>query len=395
MVGVGEGQGLARPGVAEQSRDAHVGEQRPSGQGEAEAPVAAHAQHLVAPGCLGHARPVHQRRTDESPALDLADQGREQPRQRRTVAQAAGGGVLDVVPGQLGRVVEADRRAAEGRTVGDRPPAEQLGGVGQPERVDERADRGTSGRADHRSDAVVLLVRQPQVQVEPPRRGDPVGEVLPHGLPGHRAHQTADDEPERHRVIAVPGAGRPPEPLALDALKNGVEGRRLVVADRRVERRQPGAVGQDERHVDLALPPLGEAGPVVGDRTLQVEQAAFDELERDRGGEGLADRGDRRDRVGRPGRCALPVAVAAPDCDDRTPMAVDTDARADLAPVPEPPGQQVGEAAIAVFPVTVHQARGRHWPKMAAVGASVSGADPPSDREAVRMPCGVPVSLAW
>ena len=62
----------------------------------------------------------------------------------------------------------------------------------------------------------------------------------------------------------------------------------------------PGCVGEQMVQRDRSEAAAhGQPRDVVGNRRMQVKQAFLDELERDHGREGLADRRDRPERVGR------------------------------------------------------------------------------------------------
>lgn len=116
-------------------------------------------------------------------------------------------------------------------------------------------------------------VRQADVQVQPQRSGDLVGEEPAQGATGGigASDQLGFIPAQADRVIAVPGAGRPPRLLRSQYRRQS--GRVGDVGHRggRCRCAQSGLVGQQLADGDGVLAGLGELGPQVGDHVVVAE----------------------------------------------------------------------------------------------------------------------------
>ena len=74
----------------------------------------------------------------------------------------------------------------------------------------------------HLGATTVLRCRQPDVHVDAERLGDLGAQILPDGAARDAADQLAEDEAERHHVVALRGAWRPPRRGLGDVLAHPV-----------------------------------------------------------------------------------------------------------------------------------------------------------------------------
>ena len=142
-----------------------------------------------------------------------------------------------------------------------------------------------------------LAVGQAHREVDPEPVGHLVAEELAERLARDPPHELADQESERQRVIAVARAGLPERRLGGERL-----GHELVVVERAGRQRiahrgDAGLVGEQHRDRRCLLAVLPVLGPVVDDRSVEVEQAARGQDVRAQRGRALGARPDVDDRV--------------------------------------------------------------------------------------------------
>ena len=185
------------------------------------------------------------------------------------------------------------------RTAGLLNPPSAVGedAVGRPERLaeqgvgaDELLDHRGDGRVldlirhateaaplDQRGHAVLVLVGEPDPELQPERRRDLVVEEGPEALARDALHHLADQPPVGGGVVAVRGAGLPDGRLDLQRPDHRLPGQRLLEGEHGVDVRQTGLVAQEPPHGDVGLAGGLELGPVLGDRCIHVELAALGE----------------------------------------------------------------------------------------------------------------------
>ena len=127
---------------------------------------------------------------------------------------------------------------------------------------------------DHLGAAAVLGRRQADVHVDAERLGDLGAQVLPDGASGHPADHLAEDEAERHHVIALRGAGLPPRLGGRDVCAHRVPIGGVGPMQPGARSDDAGAMPQHHRDGDVVLAGLAELRPVARHRGVQVEFTA-------------------------------------------------------------------------------------------------------------------------
>jgi hypothetical protein len=118
------------------------------------------------------------------------------------------------------------------------------------------------------------LVGQPDVQVQTEWRGDLLGEVSADGplLWVGASDQLGLIPAQRDRVVPVPVTWRPCRLLRADCGGDRVGVGQRRHRHRRVDRAQPGLVGEQRAYGDVVLPVDGELRPVRSHRHVVLEQ---------------------------------------------------------------------------------------------------------------------------
>ena len=99
----------------------------------------------------------------------------------------------------------------------------------------------------------LLLVGQPDPELEVERHGDLVVEEGAEALAGDPPHDLADQPAVGGGVVAVGGAGLPHRRLLLERPDHRVPGQRLLEGERGVDVGQAGLVAEQPPHGDVAL----------------------------------------------------------------------------------------------------------------------------------------------
>ena len=184
---------------------------------------------------------------------------------------------------------------------------------------------------DHPADPAPLRRGQPDIEVEPGRRRDLLGEERSHAAPGHPPDHLAHEPAERPAVVPVRGTGLPDRPLGGQCGRHRIPGQQVGQWHGVVDDGQPGPVRQQPADRDVRLPLSGELRPVPGRRLVEVQFAALREQVRARRRGGLGGRVHQLQRVSPPRPARPGVGQAAPQVDDLAAVAVDADRRAHVA----------------------------------------------------------------
>ena len=155
-----------------------------------------------------------------------------------------------------------------------------------------------------RRHAVLLLVGEPDPELEAERLGDLVVEEGAEALARDALHDLADQPAVGGGVVAVRGAGLPHRRLGLEGPDHRLPGQRLLEGERGVDVGQAGLVAQQPAHGDVRLAGRLELGPVLGDRRVDVEVAPLGEQVGARRGGALGGREHELEGVLRVGRAA-------------------------------------------------------------------------------------------
>ena len=131
--------------------------------------------------------------------------------------------------------------------------------------------------ADQRRDTCLVLLREPDPELEPERLRDLVAEERADAAAVDVSHHFPEQVAVGHRVVAVRGAGVPQWLLLLERPDHRVPCEHVGRRELGVERRQSCLVAQQVAHRDPFLARLRELGPVARDRKVDVELAALGE----------------------------------------------------------------------------------------------------------------------
>jgi hypothetical protein len=198
---------------------------------------------------------------------------------------------------------------------------------------------------DHRRDARLVLLGEPDPELESVGLRDLVVEERAEAAAVDAPHDLTDEVPVGHRVVAVRDAGLPQRQLHLERADDRVPRQCLGARELGVDGGQPRLVGEQPLHRDVLLAGLPELGPVLHHRRVDVEQAALGEQVRaDRSG-ALGAGEDDLQRVVVVRRAGV-VARPAPDVDDLPAVDVERVARALFAVLDEVVGEGVAHALV-------------------------------------------------
>ena len=170
------------------------------------------------------------------------------------------------------------------------------------------------------ADAVVLGGGQAHPEVGSERLGHLGAEPVGHATAGDPVEDLAFEVALGDGVVARRGARLPPGGLGGEVRGDGFEVVELFDRDGRVEAGHARGVGHDMAHQHSVLAVLGELGPVLRHRGIEVELAPVGQHQHADRGHGLGGGVDVDDGVSLPGG-AGGVGVASPDVDDE--LAVD------------------------------------------------------------------------
>src|SRR6266508_4063764 len=216
--------------------------------------------------------------------------------------------------GQAARVGDATDRSDLGRVC--RPAVRLTGhghvpaGVGQHQRLDrggigERrhvqaghrvAGAGRVGR-DRGSHPLLVLLGQPDPEVQPERSGHLVPEVRAERAAAHPPDHLADQEAEGQPVVAVTGTRTPERFLTSQRVDHELPVVEAAGRQGFPDGRQPRLVAQQVADQDAVLAVLGELRPVRRDRSIDIELAARREQVRAQRHRALGGRPYVADRV--------------------------------------------------------------------------------------------------
>ena len=118
---------------------------------------------------------------------------------------------------------------------------------------------------------------QADVHVDAERFGDLGAQILPDGAAGDPAHHLAEDEAERHHVVALRGVRLPPGFGGRELRADRVPVRGVGPVQPGARADHPGAVAHHHGDGDVLLAGLAELRPVPRHRRVQVELAAVGE----------------------------------------------------------------------------------------------------------------------
>ena len=128
----------------------------------------------------------------------------------------------------------------------------------------------------------------------------------------------------------------------------------ILDRDRRVERRQPGLVGQQLADGDERLAAGRELGPHAGNRSIDVELTPLPQEQGAGGGQAFGGREDHGGGVPLPRTPIGRVGRAAPEVDHRPAIDDHGDGGAHLAAIVEVPGERVTDGDEAILAATGH-----------------------------------------
>jgi hypothetical protein len=180
---------------------------------------------------------------------------------------------------------------------------------------------------DHLADPPPFGRWQPDVEVEPGRPGDLLGEERPDAAPADPPDDLADEPAVGPAVVPVGGARLPHRPLGRQRGRHRVPGQQVIQRDGVVDDRQPGPVRQQPANGDACLARRRELGPVGGHRLIQVELAPLREQVRAGRRGGLGRRVHQLQRVPGPGPAGRGIGQAAPQVDHLAAVPVHADRR--------------------------------------------------------------------
>ena len=264
----------------------------------------------------GAAYRQHAVHTREGTRVADPAEGRELGRMRRPR--------VDEPRGERETRVHDDGRG-DRRRIGERDPVEAR------DRVVRAGEVGGNRRRDPR----LVLLGQPDPEVDAEWISDLAAEERPDRLPGDAAHDLADEVAEGERVVAVARArlpewfhlGQPPDdevPVEVARVGDG-----LAKAD------ETGLVREQHPHGDRVLAVLGELGPVGRDGRVEVEVAARHEHVGAQRRRTFGARPNDTNRVVFPGAPGRGVGDATPQVDNRLTVDRDAHRRTDLAALGE------------------------------------------------------------
>ena len=146
--------------------------------------------------------------------------------------------------------------------------------------------------------------------------------------PSRAAHQLAEHEPERQRVVADPRARRPPWRLIGDERADPVPVTEILGRNVRPEARHAGGVHEHvaQRHAVLAV--VAELEPDVGNPLLVADLATLNQHMRDRGCRAFARRRGEEQRAGGHGLPSARVGDPSNRVDDNAALVYDIDLQA-------------------------------------------------------------------
>ena len=317
-----------------------------------------HARHIAEPeaGRLAQHRVVERRRRHAPHPFDR--RGRHQP---AAVGERC---VHSRQPPRVGDAVgAADLRAANRARIEIRPAV-----VGQEQlrqaagflldRLEElrlEIDLGRIG-GEHRRDAVVVLLGQADMEIEPERLGDVAAEECAQRFAGGEADDLADGPGEGQAVIALPRARLPVRRLGGDARDHIIPVGQSAGPDRVAEVGNGRGVRQHHLDRRLALAALAELGPQRRDLVVIGQAAGIGEQVRAERGRALGAREHHGDGIALPRRAGLRVGDAAPQVDERLAVPHDADGRPDLPPLGEVGPKRIEDGLAARRAVALNPA---------------------------------------
>ena len=227
--------------------------------------------------------------------------------------------------------------------------------------MQERRDLGRHVQMRH--PIAVDGVRQTDVEVQPKRTCDLVGEIPAESAPLGigMSNEFGRVPPERDTVVAMPRARRPGGGLRRQSLREPLGRSDIGKGQQRLDHRQPGLVGQQLPHGDRLLAALRELGPVVGHPRVIVQQSARNGQRDCQCGNTFCRRERIDQRVVRPRRPSAPVAETTPEVHDLAAVAIDRERGSDLRTAGQIEPKRVGDLSVALIDVTADRARARPW----------------------------------